>query len=130
MPPAGQRKKVVEWVDRHSKKSDKDYFARASRVQTLGLAVHGTQLEWKSRLRLRPAEAPTAVCTLFIASPAASAAVSSAAAPFGIEGPVAINGHQDRQSFGKRRTAAREKSGFVLTFPLALPLPLALALEG
>ena len=48
VPPAGQREKVVvEWVDRHSKESDKDYFARASRVQTLGLAVHGTKLGWK-----------------------------------------------------------------------------------
>ena len=48
LPPAGQREKVVvEWVDRHFKESDKDYFARASRVQTLGLAVHGSKLGWK-----------------------------------------------------------------------------------
>ena len=40
LPPAGQREKVVvEWVDRRPKESDKDYFARASRVRTLGLAV-------------------------------------------------------------------------------------------
>ena len=48
LPPAGQREKVVvEWVDRQAKESDKDYFARASRVQTIGLAVHGSKLGWK-----------------------------------------------------------------------------------
>ncbi|CAE7774466.1 unnamed protein product [Symbiodinium sp. CCMP2592] len=47
-PPAGQRENVVvEWIDRLPKEADRDYFARASRLQSVGLACHGARLGWK-----------------------------------------------------------------------------------
>ena len=47
-PPSGQKEHVtIEWIDRLSKESDKDYFARAHRAQSIGLACHGVRLGWK-----------------------------------------------------------------------------------
>ena len=47
-PPSGQKERVtIEWIDRLPKESDKDYFARAHRAQSIGLACHGVRLGWK-----------------------------------------------------------------------------------
>ncbi|CAE7488209.1 unnamed protein product [Symbiodinium sp. CCMP2592] len=47
-PPGSQKEKVtIEWIDRVTKESDRDYYARAMRAQSIGLAVSGTRLGWK-----------------------------------------------------------------------------------
>ncbi|CAE7305654.1 Otud3, partial [Symbiodinium microadriaticum] len=47
-PPSGQKERVtIEWIDRLPRESDKDYFTRAHRAQSIGLACHGVRLGWK-----------------------------------------------------------------------------------
>ena len=46
--PAGKKERVtIEWIDRLPRESDKDYFTRAHRAQSIGLACHGVRLGWK-----------------------------------------------------------------------------------
>ena len=47
-PPGSNKERItVEWIDRLSKETDRDYHARAMRAQSVGLACSGARLGWK-----------------------------------------------------------------------------------